>query len=156
MKFLKFFFIIGLMIITYSCSKDDNNKSKTNLNQNIEATSRSSAIGQIVNGTPKFTGNATAILTSWNNSLPGLNPNLTQLSISQNLEGAYIIVATGDEYKSTRLLQLDGTVLSYNGGSGTTCTTKSCSHDHGCEVTVDGRCSPCSGDCTKTSSGLSN
>ena len=60
----------------------------------------------------------------------------------------YYLRGFGDEYKSTMLLNKgSGGVLS---SAGVTCTTSACSHTSGCEPQINGTCSACSGDCTKS------
>jgi len=76
-----------------------------------------------------------------------MNAKLKSLSLVKT-NGEYYLKGYGDEYKSTMLLNKNsGGFLT---SAAVTCTTSSCAYSHGCEAKRDGTCSPCSGDCTKS------
>lgn len=119
-------------------------------------------------GIPTLTFNQTELLANWNDHLltaANIDAGLTQVSIVKR-DARYLLIATGNGYKSTAHLSLNGQTnelqLRLNvGGGKTTCTTKSCAKSYGCEVTDQGYCSPCDvshggvivqSDCTKTTS----
>lgn len=113
--------------------------------------SYSQAIGKVENGQAVLTANQTELLQKWNAILENksqIKADLTSLSIQQ-IDDKYYLVAQGEEYKSTLLLnaQSNGTLQAGK----ITCTTKSCAHNDGCIPQGD-HCTACTGDCSKSTS----
>lgn len=118
------------------------------------ATSRAlfgGAIGDVdpVSGEISYLRDRESILKVFNSILEkdNIDAHLTRLEFKR-IKGLYYLRGYGSDYKSTMLLMKDesGDLQS----SGVTCTTKDCSHTSGCEVTMSGHCSACTGDCTKS------
>ncbi|MBS1629629.1 MAG: hypothetical protein JST27_06180 [Bacteroidetes bacterium] len=129
----------------------------------LASTSHSQVVGTVdANGIPSFTlSNPTELLASWNNLIQtgtGIDPGLNNLVIRRR-GGDYRLFAYGSEYKSSTLLTLNQSTnelsIAAPGGIKTTCTTKACATNTGCEVQTDVACSSGSihgrnGDCTKS------
>lgn len=101
-------------------------------------------------GVPTYTFSNTAeLLSSWNELIQngtGIDAGLTQVSIIRT-GGDYRLIARGTDYKSSTLLTLNSNTqelaIAAPGGIKTTCTTKACATNTGCEAQQDGTCSAC-------------
>lgn len=128
-------------------------------------TASATVIGKMVDGVPQITINKENVLQRWNEFLladGNIDARLENLEIVKRNgdEGdKYLLIAKGREYKSSILIEFDeetGSFMFTNGnggviGGGTlTCTTKACSTSSGCEAYPISGCSPCKGDCSKS------
>ena len=117
---------------------------------------QNSIVGKLENGKPYLTINEITALSELNAFLKtnsSLNANLDKLTIIEKEQGRFILLATGTEYKSSINLIINAN-KSLEVESTTVCTTKACSQSSGCEPKPFGQkgCTPCTGDCTKTTS----
>lgn len=128
-------------------------------------TSRAQLVGTIENGNAIITLDINQALTGWSNFLntsSNLVITFNNMEIREDNNG-YLLVASGTNNsgvatKSTTRLMVEDNLISvmmYNGGSKTTCTSQSCASDPlGCipYSTLSG-CTPCkigSKDCVKS------
>jgi hypothetical protein len=146
--------------LTLNCSAD---KAYEQVQSSNSVTNSSSRLGSkafvgaipigFVDGISKkisFKQNQEIVLANFNSLLKkrsNIDAQLKHLSLDET-NGTYYLRGYGDTYKSTMLLErsADGNLYTMS----VTCTTSACSQTHGCEVTRNGTCSPCSGDCSKS------
>jgi hypothetical protein len=167
MKTQKITFILLLITLTFFTSCTDNNTGteipakETNNSKLEKNNTKWVEVGAIVNGVPVVTGNKTALIANWNETLSeksGIRGNFTDVYIIQDGED-YQLVFEGANYKSSFYVRSFSSSLMAAGD--TSCTTSDCSSERlGCVVKYDqgepGYCSPCGngGTCTKTTSNV--
>lgn len=102
-----------------------------------------------------FVVSQTTLLGNWNTNLTnltGISASLNSINIVLGADNNYYAVATGSQYTSTSTVVVVGNdIYAYMTNNYTiTCTSKDCSQTSGCIPTDGGKCTNCSGDCTKT------
>lgn len=158
MKNFKFLSVLLLFtsLLIFSCSVDESINENVVSELNLKGKDHKELIGKIINGTATITVDKSKLLKDWNTRLltlnRSLNTKLNQLEIKVNTDKDLILVASSKEYSSSRILLVEGNnifVVSLAGVT-ITCETVSCASNTGCEARRTGDCSPCSGDCKKT------
>jgi len=104
-------------------------------------------------GNPSLVVDDGELISSINNFLntqAGFDPEVTSILIVESDDGGYYLQAKGSEYKVTIGLEEDGGTGIFI-FAGITCTTKTCFATDGCVPEANKiKCSPCQGDCIKT------
>ncbi len=113
-------------------------------------------VGKIKKGVPTFTGDASKMLPIWNNFLAEqthINANLKSIQIIKK-GNIYLMIARGNTYKSSIQIQYNSSKNIFLMPNNTcTCTTSACSSTEGCE-SLGTKCTPCNGDCVKSSTNI--
>lgn len=119
----------------------------------------SSVIGKVVDGKGVLVANADKIKKNWASILSSssrLKIHFESINIL-TVKGQYYLVGKSAKYHTTLMLSEEGgnIYVARVTGGGISCTSTDCSSTSGCTPTWIGTsCSSCSGDCTKTVSGL--